>query len=335
VVPGLGFRSDVILPPSLYQWAQSLPEEDFSIRHAICDMYSVESSLGSKCYALDAWPNDLLKKPLLEQTDEIMKIMYDEMAFAIDAYLDITRDEWEEVSVEGFVRDIVFRTSSRFLVGLPLCRDEAYLGAARESISAYMLVASSLAVLPRLLLPAAGWIGRKYTTRVVNRLRRCWEPFYHTKPALLSKKSSTLTGGGGGSAIEPNDREPSGGEPNNRQHAPFLQLILRHAQRHRPTELLNIDSLTRRLSMVNFSAMHSTTITAINLLLDLIGSDTEDGTVEALRDEVYDVMGPDLTSDCWTRHNISKLRRADSLARETMRLRNYGSRITFRKVMAT
>ena len=46
-------------------------------------------------------------------------------------------------------------------------------------------------------------------------------------------------------------------------------------------------------------------------------------------------MGSDLTSDCWTRHNISKLRRADSLARETMRLRNYGSRIRFRKVMAT
>ena len=41
VVPGLGFRSDVILPPSLYQWAQSLPEEDFSIHHAISDMYSV------------------------------------------------------------------------------------------------------------------------------------------------------------------------------------------------------------------------------------------------------------------------------------------------------
>jgi len=140
-------------------------------------MYSVGSSLGSKCYALDAWHNDLLRGPLLEQTDGIMKIMYDEMAFAIDAYLDVTRNEWKEASVDDFVRDIVSRTSSRFIVGLPLCRDEAYLGAARESISVYML-------------------------------------------------------------------------------------------------------------------------------------DT-------------------------TRHNISKLRRADSLARETMRLRNYGSRITFRKVMAT
>lgn len=66
------------------------------------------------------------------------------------------------------------------------------------------------------------------------------------------------------------------------------------------------------------------------MLLNILGSDAEYNTISILRDEVAQIMGSDTK---WTKAHISKMVKADSVARETLRCHSFGGRAIFRKVM--
>ena len=115
----------------------------------------------------------------------------------------------------------------------------------------------------------------------------------------------------------------------------LLQMMMRYAQSEQPQEL-NLDSLVKRLCLANLSSMQQTTFAAINLVLDIIGSDVEFNTVAVLRDEVNRVLGVDVGTrgQAWTKTNFSKLVACDSVIRESMRLHSFGNRALLRVVMA-
>lgn len=78
--------------------------------------------------------------------------------------------------------------------------------------------------------------------------------------------------------------------------------------------------------------MHQTTVQTINLLLDVLAADKEYNTVATVRDEVGRVMYAD--DKGWTKAKVARMVRCDSIARETLRLHNFGTRVFLRKVMA-
>lgn len=109
-----------------------------------------------------------------------------------------------------------------------------------------------------------------------------------------------------------------------------LQLMLRYAEKERPGELYDIDNISRRITASNLGSMHLTTIQVTNMLLNILGSDAEYNTISILRDEVAQIMGSDTK---WTKAHISKMTKADSVARETLRCHSFGGRAIFRTVM--
>ena len=66
------------------------------------------------------------------------------------------------------------------------------------------------------------------------------------------------------------------------------------------------------------------------MLLNIVGSDTEYNTIAVLRDEATRAMGE---NERWTKVKISKMHKAGSVARETMRCHSFGTRSILRKVM--
>jgi len=86
------------------------------------------------------------------------------------------------------------------------------------------------------------------------------------------------------------------------------------------------------MTLVNFSTMHTTTITTLNLLLDLIGSDRSHQTLAQLREEATRVLGPHPSAHSFSRGAVARLVKADSAAREAMRLRSFGAHVNFRHV---
>ncbi|KAF4415566.1 hypothetical protein F53441_14621 [Fusarium austroafricanum] len=111
-----------------------------------------------------------------------------------------------------------------------------------------------------------------------------------------------------------------------------VQMLINYALRERQHEVNDYESLVRRVVAQNFGSIHNTQLQVTNLICDVLGSDAEFNTIAVLRDEMDRILGPD-DSITWTKSTIQAMTRADSVARETIRLGAFGSRGVFRKVM--
>ena len=192
-----------------------------------------------------------------------------------------------------------------------LGRNEAYLNRTAEVMNEFLITGFLLGMTPSCLQafmnPFASWRLR----RAIFKISRMIKPLYEAR-------LKTLHG-------PPDDSEPGD----------YFQILLRFAKEHRPDEL-NLHDITNRLCLANFEAMHQTSVALTNMLLNILASDAEHNTVDELRKEAavqLEIPSSDDKSQ-WTKVQISKLKKADSIARETMRMHSFMSRGLFRKVMA-
>jgi len=107
--------------------------------------------------------------------------------------------------------------------------------------------------------------------------------------------------------------------------------MLRFAQKERPNEL-NLHDIGVRTVIANFGSFHQTAMAATNLLLNVLESDQEYGTISILRVEITQVLKE--SGGLWTRDAAAEMVRCDSVLRETLRLQNFSTRALLRKVMA-
>jgi cytochrome P450 len=116
----------------------------------------------------------------------------------------------------------------------------------------------------------------------------------------------------------------------------LLHMLMQYAAKERPAEACSLDDMTRRLALSNFGTMHQTILTLHNLLLDVLGSDSEFDTLSVLRDEVSRIVGAagDTGASLWTRAMVASMTRADSAARETLRVHSFIGRTVQRLVVA-
>jgi len=190
IVPAIGFRSYIFMPPSLWKWANSLPEDQLDVKKAQLEFHNIDYSLGAK-FITDGWQGHLVKTDLTPRVDEIAPMLWDELAFAVDRRLGTTPGEWVEVDATDFVTDIITRAMSRFIVNLPLCRDEEYLAAARAGSDAFILAGAANAAVSPLLRPISGFFTRIYSRRVLSRLKKAWEPVYRERMERIEKGEHT------------------------------------------------------------------------------------------------------------------------------------------------
>ena len=74
--------------------------------------------------------------------------------------------------------------------------------------------------------------------------------------------------------------------------------------------------------MINLVAIHSTSLTTSNTLLDLFSSKPSEGFVDGLREESERVLAG--TKGTWTKEAVAKLVRVDSTIKESMRFSDIG-----------
>lgn len=188
-------------------------------------------------------------------------------------------------------------------------RKDEYLRDCLKTADGIVLNGGLTGASPLVLRPIVGPIFSWKLRRNVGDIKRHFEPIYRQR--LRDLEDSSI-----------GDPEPQD----------LLQRMLRYAQKERPDELDNFDIMTKRLCFANFAAMHQTGILVTNMLLNIMGSDARFNTISVLRDEVTRIIG---TGDgCeWTKYKVAQMVKADSVARETMRLNSYTNRGLFRKVM--
>ena len=122
VIPGLGFRNELILPPSSFKWVNTYNDKHLNASHAFADLNQAKYVLGDDKYIVDDWQGKIVKTDLNPSLDSLMDALNDEVGVAFDTYLGTNTGEWVEVNIYETMRRVIAQANSRFTVGLPLCK---------------------------------------------------------------------------------------------------------------------------------------------------------------------------------------------------------------------
>jgi len=195
-------------------------------------------------------------------------------------------------------------------------RNQKYIDSSVSIMGLSGLNAAVLAGLPAVARSFIGPLFRAWIEKYVRRLKAELGPVF----------DSRLRGQG---SPEEHSEEKAPDMP-----IDLLSMMIQHASEERPDQL-NLDKVARRIAISNVHAMSQTTIASINIILNIIASDAKHNTISTLRDElVAATSGAKLDAAFWTKANAASLTKADSVARETMRLDSVSNRAMVRKVMA-
>ena len=122
LLPGLGFRDDIIMPQSAMRWVLSRPENELSHADAVLEVVQLKYGLGHERYKQDPWPGMLVKTEINSMLENVCAELNDELAHAFDRFLGNDVEPWKEIDLFATIRMIVAQAASRFTVGLPLCK---------------------------------------------------------------------------------------------------------------------------------------------------------------------------------------------------------------------
>ncbi|RDL32692.1 Cytochrome P450 [Venustampulla echinocandica] len=307
LVPGYGSRADLVLPESSVEWAITQPDATLSLSQAFLQANHSTYSLGHSRYWGDGWQFSLVKTQLNDILSTLIPAVQDELHHAMPKYFGTETQSWKEIDVGTSVQMLVGQTSSRFNVGLPLCRNEEYLDRTQKIIKGVMITAIAGNVFPGFLLPIVGRLTSLHTWYNISRVKKHLKPQYTERLAALGKEKED----------QPQDQ---------------LQIMMRFAQKKRPQELNDVNIMATRLVAANFVAMHQTSDTLTTMLLNIMDSDAKYNTIEVLREEAKRVLGNGEVG--WNKENCAAMTSYDSVARETMRCSfPFGTRGLLRKVM--
>lgn len=293
-------------------WAMSQPDDSLSVVQAFLDLNQTKYSLGHVRYWGDPWQFHLVKAHLSTILQSLIPQLNEELAEAFPKFLGTDTEEWKEIELEHTIRKLIAQVSSRFIVGLPLCRNDDYLDLSYKVIDGMMTTIWATLPYPDFMRtitgPLSSWRTRRYISRIQEHLR----PLYSERLSVLQS----------------DDPPESSQQPQD-----LLMMMMRFAQKKRPHELPDLDIITRRVCASSFVAMHQSTVAATNIILNVVGSDAEFNTVSALREEITQVLGG-TEGGHWTKDSFAQMKKCDSVARESMRLNfPFGTRGSMRKVM--
>ncbi|KAI9371732.1 cytochrome P450 [Aspergillus egyptiacus] len=310
ILPSFGLRDELVLPVSSMRWALAQPETVLSVDEAFVEIDQPDYNLGHTKYIADNWQALLVKRNMNAVLETLVAAMNNELQVAFDANFGTDEENWKTVDLLQMARMVVAQASSRFTVGLPLCRNEQYLKDCLDAIDGCVINAGVSSGTPPMFRPLVGPLAGLKTRLAQRKVQKHLEPIYQERLQTLQYSQDDPQ------HVEPQDH---------------LQMMLRYAQKERPHELYDLENISRRLTVANFGSMHQTSIQVTNMLLNILASDAEYNTITVLRDEVAQVMG---TDNHWSKAKVSRMIRADSVARETLRLNSFGGRAILRKVVA-
>jgi cytochrome P450 len=108
-------------------------------------------------------------------------------------------------------------------------------------------------------------------------------------------------------------------------------MMLRYAAANCPSEL-NLTNFTARLSVSNTGSFHQASMAITNTLFNILDSDAEYSTINALREEAAAALSEH--NGVWTKATAAQMTKMDSVCRETLRLHAFANRAVFKRVVA-
>ncbi|KAG8624680.1 hypothetical protein KVT40_007747 [Elsinoe batatas] len=239
----------------------------------------------------------------------------DETMTALDGHLGMDEENWKSICVWDMLMKVIPLLTNRMIIGLPVGRNQHYLdnmiGFTEDIIRNIML----LGLTPEALKPIVGRLASlpgKYHWRQTAR---------HTLPVIKQRLHDF-------SRKEADDPAYKDWTPPN----DYITWHIKLAKAGGRTDELDPKIISLRLTPLNFASIHTTSITALNLIFDLFSSDQSKGYVSGILEECTRIWSEE--SNHATKDGLSRMFRTDSAIRESMRVSNFAQTIVGRVVVA-
>ncbi|KAF8351221.1 cytochrome P450 [Amanita rubescens] len=274
------------------------PDDVLSAQDAVADTLHTDITLGPEIHA-NPFHVDIIKTTLTRNIGAAFPDIYDEIITAFAEYIPTKEHEWTKVVLYSTVMNVVCRSSNRIFVGLPLCRNIDYMSLTKNftidlafhSLHAHRPTYSFLRTVAYLFTNI-------YSD--VKRGKRHLEPLIKERLEYEAQYGKNWPG-------KPND---------------LISWLLDVAER----DQRSVSNITKRVLFTNFTAIHTSTIAAVQILYDLANHSEY---MQPLREEIEAVV----QEDGWTKAAMGKLRKLDSFMKESMRFSFLSSLGLKRKVM--
>ncbi|KAI6039195.1 cytochrome P450 [Pisolithus marmoratus] len=261
-------------------------EAEFSAFHASDKSLKTEYTFGVRMD--EPRQRLLIQSHLTRRLPSLYADVWDEIVVACNDLLNPKHNEWKAVSVVRVMSIIVCRATNRSFVGLPLCRDPDWLDFNVNHPRVIMQEARTLRLFPSFMVPLVA----KFVTNLSGRTRRG----VALTGSIIKERLQHMEAEGPDWRGKPND---------------FLQWWLDTSQETCPVMVM------RHMLSINFPAIHSTSTTFSEALLNLAANPQY---IQELRDEVEAVV----SQYGWTKGALSKMPKVDSFLKESQRLEGIG-----------
>lgn len=272
------------------------PSDMLSFNEVTLDLLQMEHILGRHAHVAE-FQIDVVRKQLTRAFAGRFSEIQDEISQSCEEYLP-TGHEWQSLKALPTLIHIVCRTTNRLFVGLPLCRDPEYRKIQEDWTIQIMVMSHLVHMFPAALKTLVG----KIVSPVLKQAKRV-EKF--VGPIIAERIANDEKYGGDWD--KPND---------------LITWLLDMA----PAENRNVEDITVKLMLINFAAIHTTSLTLSNALFDLAARPEY---IKPLREEMEAVIRD---HGC-TKDAMGRMRKTDSFFKESSRMAGVGAVALGRKAL--
>ncbi|KAI9441480.1 cytochrome P450 [Lactarius indigo] len=230
----------------------------------------------------------VIRSKLTQNIAVTFKEVREELTRSLDASIPVHGDDWVKVPVVETVQRVVCATTNRVFVGAPLCRNQDYLTLNLNFAANVIKFAAVISLFPKFL--------KSTVARVLSNLPSQIQQEMEFIRPMVEERFARMEEFGEDWDEKPND---------------MLMWLMNEAKGAERS----LGGLARRLLIVNFVAIHTTSLAFTKVLFHLLSNPAY---VEPLRHEVETAVA----EEGWTKAGMDKMHKIDSFVRESQRVDN-------------
>lgn len=311
MIPDLGGTPQLVLPIVQMPWVLDQPDSVLSASGFHYDNLAGDYCFDSPEILRDPYHERAVHRYLPRRMAAVIPDVEEEVIYGFDNFWGTDTQKWKEVNLWDFVLFIIPRTVMRLTVGSQLCRNDEFIETAiavTESVPKCSLVISHT---HRRLRPLVGPLITRSHKALLKKLSTFTIPVIEARLAAFERQKR--------------DPEFNWTPPND-----FISWHIQVAMEDNRPEELKVKRVAARIVPILFAVIHTTSISFMNCLLDLLSSKTVMSDLEKIREESSTLLNE--CGGAWTKSALGQCHLADSALRESMRVSNFMSRNVSKKV---
>jgi cytochrome P450 len=308
----LGMTAEVVMPRSQMSWMFDQPDSVLSTSEAHYDVLQGEYTFVEPIILKQPYHEHIIHRNLFRNLNAIIPDMEEEIPLAIAATYGTDTEKYTTVDVLNSFMKMIPSLTNRMLVGPKLCREQKYLDAVLSFTIDVIRTQSLMFMIPKAIHPVVGrllGLAAKY---------HFWAASKFTLP-VIKERIDQLQKKDAGDLEYKHWKEP----------ADFITWSYRTAQAEGRLDETQPVRIAERLMPLNFAAIHTTSLTAYETMLNILCADSS--VIASLREEAHRVHQEE---GGWTKQGLSRMHRMDSAIRESQRICPIALTFIQRKVVA-